>query len=157
MIFICMPLSRRAIQLSPLIITLATFSTPCHCWKGSGFEKGVCVHFSTPWALPLGAWLVWSLSSEGPGLPSLVQSPPCSLSVNPFSMLLPMGSHGWSGLGCYSGSSISLPFKYLSRLLPDAPWTPLWLLWYYQGPQYPPLHPSWHSPPPNAPNIQQAF
>ena len=79
MVFICVPLSRRAIQLSPLILTLAMFSTPCHCWKGSGFRKGVCAHCSMPWVLPLEALLVWSLLSEGPGIPSSVPSPPCGL------------------------------------------------------------------------------
>ena len=35
-----MPLSRRAIQFSPLIFTLTAFSTPCQCWKGSGIQEG---------------------------------------------------------------------------------------------------------------------
>ena len=45
---------------------------PCHCWKGSGFKKGICVCCSMPWVLPLGASLAWLLSSEGPRLPSTV-------------------------------------------------------------------------------------
>ena len=44
-------------QLSPLIFTLATFLTPCHHWKGSGFKKGVCAHCCTPWVCPL--WCHW--------------------------------------------------------------------------------------------------
>ena len=67
--------------------------TPCHPWKGSGFKKGVCVHCSMPWVLPPGALLAWLLSSEGPGLSSLVPYPPCGLDGNSFSMLLPRGSH----------------------------------------------------------------
>ena len=108
MVFICVPLSRRTIQLSPLILTLATFLTPCHRWKGSGFKKGVCVHCSMPWVLPLGVSLVWSLLSEGSRLSSSVLLSP-RLNGNSFSMLLPMGSHGWSDPSCYSDSSISLP------------------------------------------------
>ena len=119
MVFICAPLSRRVIQLSPLILTLPTFSISCHCWKGSVFKKRVCAHCSLPWALPLGALLVWSLLSEGPGLPFSVPSPPCGLNRNFFSMLLPMGSHRWNGPSCYIDSSISLLFGFLSWLSPD--------------------------------------
>ena len=43
MVFISALLSRRAIQLSPLTLTLVTFLIPYHWWKGMGFKKGVCV------------------------------------------------------------------------------------------------------------------
>ena len=52
-------LSRRAMQLSPLTLTLATFSIPYHQWKGSGFKKGVCEWCSMPWVSCLGRPLVW--------------------------------------------------------------------------------------------------
>ena len=154
-----MPLSRRAIQLSPLILTLATFSTPCHHWKGSGLKKGVCVHCSTPWVLPLGVLPAQSAFIWGVWAPFFsAMSLLCSLNVDLFSMLLPMGSHRWSGPSCYSDSSISLPFGHLSWPSPGAPWIPLWHLWYHQGPSYyPSLHPSWHSLLPNVPSIQQVF
>ena len=141
-----MPLSRRAIQLSPLIFTLAIFLTPCHCWKGSGFKKGsLCTLLYALDVPSMGVSLAWSLLSGGPRLPSSVLSPPCGLNGHLFLMLLPIGNHGWSGPSCYSDNSISLLFGHLSQLSPGAPWTPPWSHQYHQGPHYPPLHPSWHS------------
>ena len=78
-VFICAPLLRRAIQLSPLTLTLAMFSTPYHHWKGLRFYKGVCVWHPTPWASHPGVLLVEPPFLEGSRLPSLVPSPLCSL------------------------------------------------------------------------------
>ena len=57
MAFICMPLSKRAIQLSPLTLTLATFSTPYHCWKRVRIKEGsLCVMSYTLGILSWGAF-----------------------------------------------------------------------------------------------------
>ena len=157
MVFICVSLSRRAIQLSPLILTLATFLTPCH-HAGRDWDsrrESVCAWLYTLGTPSGGISLAWLLLSEGPRLPSLALSPPCSLNLNLFSMFLPMGSHGWSGLGCYSGSSISLLFGHLSWLSPDAPWTPPWHLWYCQGLHCLPPHPLQCSLLPDGLSMQQ--
>ena len=58
MVLICIPLSRRAMQLSPFNLTLAMFSTPYQSQKGSGFKKGVCCGGFTPWKPPSGGSLV---------------------------------------------------------------------------------------------------
>ena len=79
--FIHAPLSRRAIQLFPLTLTLAMFLTPYHHWKGFGFKKTVCVQCPMPWASHPGAPSAESIFLEGSGLPSLVQSPLCSLNL----------------------------------------------------------------------------
>ena len=105
---------RKAIQLSPLILTLATFLTPNHHWKGLGFKKGVCICHPMPWPHPPRVLLVWSLSSEGSGFHSSGPSPLCGLNVNPLSMLLPMDSCRWSAPNCYNDNSASLPFGHIT-------------------------------------------
>ena len=40
MVLICVPLPKRAIQLSPFILTLATYLAPHQHQKGSGFTEG---------------------------------------------------------------------------------------------------------------------
>ena len=49
-VFICAPLSRRAIKLSPLTLTLTAFSTPYHYWIHEG---SLCV-MSYPLGIPSG-------------------------------------------------------------------------------------------------------
>ena len=156
MVFICLPLSRRAIQLSPLIFTLAIFLTPYQCWKGSGFKKEVWVHCPTPWGLPPGMSWAWLLLSEGSGLPSLVPSPPNGLKVTLLLMLLLMGSCRWSTSNCYNTSNASLPSECLSQPSQGAPWIPPWPHWYHLGPCFP-LHLSWHSPLPGVSSTQWVF
>ena len=80
-VLICAPLAKTAIQLYPFILTLATFSTPCQCWKGSGFKKGVCLGGFMPWEPPSGGSLMCWLLLEGSGLPSLMLPPPCHITV----------------------------------------------------------------------------
>ena len=46
---IWVPLSKRAIHRSPMILTLVTFSIPYHWLKGLGFKKGVCVWCFMSW------------------------------------------------------------------------------------------------------------
>ena len=92
MVFICAPLSRKAMHLSLLTLTLAIFLIPYHQLKGSGFKNGVCVWCFTPWASHLGAPLAWSPFLEGPRLPSLVSSPLFSLNVSLVWMSSPMGN-----------------------------------------------------------------
>ena len=82
MVFICAPLSKRAIQLSPFIFTLAMFSIPYHHWKGSGFKKGVCKVVFTPQEPLSGGSSCHLLLSEGSRLPSLTLSPPSHLTVS---------------------------------------------------------------------------
>ena len=124
MVFICAPLSKRVIQLSPFILTLAMFSTPYHCGKGSRFKKGVCRLVFTPWKPPSGGSL-WHLSlPEGSGLPSSMLSPPSHLTVSFLWKTLQVGNCRWNVLGCYSGSSISNLLGHLSQPLPNKPWTP---------------------------------
>ena len=55
---LCPMWSSRAMQLSPFILTLATFLTPCQHQKGSGFKKGVCCGGFMPWEPPSGGSLV---------------------------------------------------------------------------------------------------
>ena len=83
MVFICVPLSRRAIQISPLTLTLATFLIPYQWWKGLGFKKGVWLWCPMSWASHLGMPLVWPLLLEGSWLPSSAMSPLFDLNVNP--------------------------------------------------------------------------
>ena len=157
MVFICAPLSRRAIQLSPLIFTLATFLTPYQCWKRSGFKKGVCVHHSTPLAPPLGASLVWPLLSERSGLPSLMPSPPCSFKM----WICSRCFYQWAVTDkvLQTATMVAMFLFIWESFMPsqDASWVPLWHLWYHHGPYCPPLHPSWHYPLPGAPSVWQAF
>ena len=58
MVLICTPLSSRAMQLSPFILTLATFLTPCQHQKGSEFKKGICCGSFMPWEPQFGGSLV---------------------------------------------------------------------------------------------------
>ena len=92
MVLICVPLSRRAMQLSPLTLTLATFSIPYHQLKGSGCKKGVCAWDLMPWTSHPGAPLAWSAFLEGPRLPSSVPPPPFSSNASTFWMLPPMSN-----------------------------------------------------------------
>ena len=75
MVLICAPLSRRALQLSLLIFTLATFSTLYQPLNGPGFKKGVCLGHVMPWEPPPGSSWALLLSPEGSGLPSLTTVP----------------------------------------------------------------------------------
>ena len=97
-VFICAPLSRRAMQLSLLILMLTTFSIPYHQWKGSGFKKGVCLWHPMPWVSHPGTPLAWPPWLEGSGLPSLALSPPFGLNGWLFPSLAlspPFGLNGW--------------------------------------------------------------
>ena len=75
MVLILAPLSKRAMHLSPLISTLATFSVPYHWLKGLGFKKAVCVWHFTPGVSHPWTPSAWSPFLEGLRLPSLVLSP----------------------------------------------------------------------------------
>ena len=111
MVLIYAPLSKRAIQLSPFILTLATFLTPCQCWKGSRFKKWVCWGSFMPWESLSGGSLMCWLLSEGSGLPlSLMLSPPCHLTVCFPLRSLQASNCGWNVPGCYNDRSISPPF-----------------------------------------------
>ena len=104
---ICAPLSSRAVQLLPFTFTLAMFSTLCQHWKGSRFKKGVCSGGFMPWELPPGgSWVYWPLL-EGSGLPSLMPSPPCCLTVHFPLKSLWAGNYRMNALGYYNGSSTS--------------------------------------------------
>ena len=81
-VFTCTPLSRRAMQLSPFIFTLAMFSMPYHHWDGSGFKKGVSEDDSMPSDPPFGGSLWHSLLLEGSWLPLLSPFPPSHLTVS---------------------------------------------------------------------------
>ena len=121
MVLICAPLSKRAIQLSPFILTLAMFSTPCQCWKGSGIKKGVCWGGFMPWEPPSGGSLMCWLLSVGSRLPSSMPSPPCCLTVYFPLKSLWADNCRWNVLGCYNGSSASPPFGCPLQPLPSAP------------------------------------
>ena len=58
MVLICVQLSKRAMQLSLLTLTLAMFSIPYHWLKGLGFKKGVLF-------LAFYAWSVLSWDTFG--------------------------------------------------------------------------------------------
>ena len=91
MVFICAPLSGRAMKLSPLILILATFSILYHQLNGLGFKKGVCVWHFMPWASHPGAPLVWSPSLRGLG--SLIQ---CCLLISLQIWLHSRCHHQWT-------------------------------------------------------------
>ena len=148
MVLICVPeecVHRRAMQCSPLTLTLAMFSILYPQLKGSGFKKGVCIWCFMPWVSHPGAPLAWLPFLEGLSLPSQVPSPLSSLMANQPLFLPAMGSHGWSGLDCHSDSNASSPVECLSLLWQGLQWT-LWLcLWCHQGPCLWHLPPCWHS------------
>ena len=121
MVLIWAPLSKRAIQLSPFILTLAMFLIWYHHWKGSEFKKGVCRVGFMPWEPPSGGSSWHWLLLEGSGLPSLMPSPPCHLTVSFPWKSLQVGNCGWNVLGCYSGSSISHLLGHPLQPLPSKP------------------------------------
>ena len=105
----------------PFILTLAMFSAPYHCWKGSRFKKGVCGAGFMPWE-PLSGGSSWHwLLSEGSRLPSPMLSPPCHLTVSFPWKSLQAGNCRWNVPGCYSGSSISHLLGYPLQPLPSEP------------------------------------
>ena len=77
-------LSKTAMHLSPLTLTLANFLILCHQLKGMGFKKGVCVWHFMPWVSHPGAPLAGLPFLEGLRLPSLVPSPLFGLNLSPF-------------------------------------------------------------------------
>ena len=157
MVFIWAPLSKKALQLSPFILILATFLTPYHHWKGSGFKKGVCRLVFMPQE-PLSGGSSQCLSLlEGSRLPSLMLSPPSHLTVSFLWKSLQAGNCRWNVLGCYSGSSISHLLGHLSQPLPNEPWTPQLPLWSCQD--HHSLDPHYCQCPLllNVPSIWQAF
>ena len=115
-VLICMPLPRRAIQLSPFTFTLTAFLIPYHWLKGSGFKKGVCAQLLTPWLPHLGVSLVWLPFPERPRLPSLALYPLFGLIVTLSWMPLPGDSFQWNVVGCYNGSSSFPPIEHPSLL-----------------------------------------
>ena len=145
MVLICAPWSRRAMQLSPLTLTLATFLIPYHWLQGSGFKKGVCAQYLMPWTSHPGAPLARPSFLEGLSLPSLVLSPLSSLKVHLPSSLPALGNCGWSGLGCHSDNNASPSVEHLSQLWQGVQWTLLSHLQYHQGPHCQCLPPHWHS------------
>ena len=82
MVLICAPLSRTPMQLSPLTLTLATFSVMYHQLKGLEFKKGDCIQHFTPWMSHPGAPVAWLSFREWLKLPSLVPSPLSSLNAS---------------------------------------------------------------------------
>ena len=81
MVLIWVPLSKRAIQLSPFILNLVMILTLCQCWKGSGFKKGVCWgDFMPQEPLSVGSFTCLLLL-EWSRLPSLMLSPPGHLTA----------------------------------------------------------------------------
>ena len=116
MVLICVPLSRRSMQLSPVTLTLARFSILYHWLKGSGFKKGVCAHHFMPWVSHPGAPLAWLSFLEELSLPSLVPSPWSKLKVHLPSFLPALGNCRLSGLGYHSDNNASPSVEYLSPL-----------------------------------------
>ena len=110
----------------PIDLNLGYILTLYQCWKGSGFKKGVCLYSPTPGA-PL-PWLplAWSLSLEGPRLPSLVSFPPCGFKATSLPMPLPKSSCRWSAPNCYNDNNASPPSGCLSWPSQGTPWIPLW-------------------------------
>ena len=109
MVLICVPLSKRAIQLSLLTLTLAMFLIPYHQVKGSGFKKGVWVWCFIPRMSQDEAPLMWLPFLEGFVLPSLVQSPSSCLEAVLPELTPAVCNHRWSDLGCHSDNSTSPP------------------------------------------------
>ena len=91
MVFTCALLSRRAMQLSPFIFTLATFSILYHHWKGSGFKKGVCKVVLCFLSLLLGTLYGTCCGQRDPG--SLHH---CCPLLPILLFLIPSGSHKWT-------------------------------------------------------------
>ena len=124
---------QRTIQLSPFILTLATSSILYHCWKGSGFKKGICRVVFMHWE-PLSGGSSQCLSlSEGSGLPSSLLSPPSHLTASYLWKSLQVGNCRRNVQGCYNGRSISHLFGHLLLPLPIKPWTPQSPPQFHQG------------------------
>ena len=134
--FICTPLSRRAMQLSQLTLTLAMFFTLYHDWKGLGFKKGVSVWYPMPWVSCPGVSLVESPFLPGSGIPSLAMSSLCGLNLIPFWPISPMDNPWWNDLGCCSGSSVSLLVVHPSQFWQGIPWIPQSCHTGHQDPHY---------------------
>ena len=157
MVFTWAPLSKRAIQLPPFILTLATFLTPYSHRKGSRFKKGVWRAVFMPWEPPSGGSLWHLLLLEGSGLPLSMLSPPSHLTVSYVWKSLQMGNCRWDVLGFYSGSNISHLLGHLSQPLPNEQWTPqspLQLCWDHH---FLDLHHCLHPLLLNVSSTQQAF
>ena len=84
MVLIWVPLSKRAMHLSLLTLTLAMSLIPYHWLKGLGFKEGVCVWHFIHWVSHPGALLAASPLFEGLMLPSLVPSPLFSFNLSLF-------------------------------------------------------------------------
>ena len=83
-VFICAPLWRRVIQLSPITLTVAIFFPPVPSLERVRIQEGSpCV---MSYALGIQSWVpsVESPFLEGSGLPSFVPSPLWSLNLVPF-------------------------------------------------------------------------
>ena len=105
-VFIWSPLSKRAIPLSPFILTLAMFLIPYHCWKGPDSRRE-----SVRWYLCLGSliwWLFVALIIVGVVQAPFVDTFPsfpfnCFLSIEVFTIA---GNYGWNVQGCCNGNSM---------------------------------------------------
>ena len=75
MVLICAPLSRRAMQLSPLTLTLATFLILYHLFKGVRIQEGSL--YSAFYALGVLSWGTFGMAifPRGPQPPFLSTIP----------------------------------------------------------------------------------
>ena len=105
----------------PIDLQLGYILDPITMLKGIRIQEGSALFYALG-ASSWGVW-VWSLSTEGPRLPSLAPSPR-SLTVYLLSMLLLMGSHGWSAPNCYNENSAFPPLGHPSQPSQGTPWTP---------------------------------
>ena len=139
----------------PIDLHLGYIFDPVPMLEGTRIQEWSLLMLSYAWG-PL-PWvpLAWLLLSEGPGLPSLVPSSPCSLKATLLLMPLSRGSCRWSAPNCYNDNNASPPSGCLSWPLQGTPWIPLWPHWCHWGPLFPLLCPSQHSPLPGASSTWQ--
>ena len=116
LVWLCLSIVEKGHTALPINPYPGHVLTPYHCWKGSGFKKGVCVWPPMPWTSCPGVPLVELPFLEGSRLPSLALSPLCSLNLVLFWPFSPTDNPWWNDLGWCSDNNISCLAVHHSQL-----------------------------------------